>query len=376
MPEGDTIRRLADKITRRFAGERCARCVTRDPRLVGLDLAGRTLVGAEAVGKHLLIRFDDGRTLHAHLRMDGSFDVGRASREPEWRRRVELWMETGRLTAVDVPILEVVPTAHEDAVVGHLGPDLCGAVAPDLDEVLERVVSDPARPIAGALLDQRNVAGFGNVYVVEIPFLFGVSPNQVVGSIDGLEPLLALGAALIRTNAARGPQNTTGRRLTVSDHWIYGRRRRPCPVCAATLDGWEEGESPWGRVSTWCPSCQQMKAQRRADVVRARRLVALHPARRDPHFPADVRHPEPRGSASSMTSSEGSHFRGTDPRLAGATDDETTEVESNAERMPTDAAAVRESADRADDLELRRTSEDREAGEPSGTTTTGPAAPD
>jgi endonuclease-8 len=104
MPEGDTIRRLADKITQRFAGERCTRCVTRDPRLVGLDLTGRTLLGADAVGKHLLIRFDDGRTLHAHLRMDGSFDVGPASRQPEWRRRVELWMTNGRLTAVDVPV--------------------------------------------------------------------------------------------------------------------------------------------------------------------------------------------------------------------------------------------------------------------------------
>jgi endonuclease-8 len=305
--------------------------------------------------------------------MDGSFDVGPASREPQWRRRIELWMETGRLTAVDVPILEVVTTAHEDSVVGHLGPDLCAPVAPDLGEAFDRVTSDAARPIAGALLDQRNVAGFGNVYVVEIPFLFGVSPNQPVGTIDGLESMLALGAALIRTNAARGPQNTTGRRLTVSDHWIYGRRRRPCPVCAATLHGWEEGESPWGRVSTWCPSCQQLKPARRADDVRARRLVALHPARRDPLFPRDVRGSGSRGTAMAMSSGV-QRPDSSDPGAAGATDDETSEVASNAERMPTGAGAVRESAERADDIELRRTSEDREAGEPSGTTTTGPAS--
>ena len=182
MPEGDTIRRLADKITRRFAGERCVRCVTRDPRLVGLDLAGRTLVDAEAVGKHLLIRFDDGRTLHAHLRMDGSFAVGPASQEPEWRRRVELWMETGRLTAVDVPILEIVATAEEHAVVGHLGPDLCGPARAGSRRGARagRPRTPPSRS-RRALLDQRNVAGFGNVYAVEIPFLFGVSPNQPVG---------------------------------------------------------------------------------------------------------------------------------------------------------------------------------------------------
>jgi endonuclease-8 len=259
--------------------------VTRDPRLVGLDLAGTTLVDADAVGKHLLVRFDDGRTLHAHLRMDGSFTVGPASQESEWHRRVELWLETGRLTAVDVPILEILATAAEQNVVGHLGPDLCGPAEPDLGEALERLTADPQQPLGGALLDQRNLAGFGNVYAVEIPFLFGVSPNQSVGAISGLDALLAIGAALIRTNAERGPQNTTGRKLANSDHWIYGRRRRPCPLCATPLDGWEDGESPWGRVSTWCPACQRVQPEREADVTRARKLLALHPARRSPLWP-------------------------------------------------------------------------------------------
>ena len=113
----------------------CERCVTRDPRLVGVDLTGAVLREADAHGKHLLIRFDDGRTLHAHLRMDGSLRVGPAATEPEWRRRVELWMEDGRLTGLDVPVLGVVPTADEERIVGHLGPDLCGPEQPDLDEV-------------------------------------------------------------------------------------------------------------------------------------------------------------------------------------------------------------------------------------------------
>ena len=108
MPEGDTIRRLAERINRRFAGERCERSVTRDPRLVHVDFAGTVLREADAHGKHLLIRFDDGRTLFAHLRMDGSFTVGPAATESAWRRRVELWMETGRLTGIDVPVLGIV----------------------------------------------------------------------------------------------------------------------------------------------------------------------------------------------------------------------------------------------------------------------------
>src|SRR3954454_10038564 len=285
MPEGDTIRRLADKIGRRFVGERCVRCVTRDPRLVGVDLAGAKVVSADANGKHLFIRFDNGRTLHSHLLMTGSWKVGPAATEPEWRRRIELWMETGRLTGVDLPIVELLPTADEARVVGHLGPDLCGAEQPDVSDIAERLRRAPLMPVATALLDQRNVAGFGNVYAIEVPFIGSVSPNQLVGSISQLADLVGRGAAMIRTNAERGPQNTTGRRLNSDDHWIYGKRGRACPLCGSTLEGWDERDSPWGRVSVWCPECQRVEDTRAVDVARITKLLALHPARRQPAFP-------------------------------------------------------------------------------------------
>src|SRR4029079_11687526 len=153
MREGDTIRRLAERIDRRFAGQRVARCVTRDPRLVGVDLTGTVLQGADAHGKHLLIRFDDGRTLHAHLRMDGSWRVGPAATEPEWRRRIELWLEDGRLTGLDLLVVGVLRTDREDSVVGHLGPALCGPEPPDLGAALDRLSEVPDRPLAAALLD-------------------------------------------------------------------------------------------------------------------------------------------------------------------------------------------------------------------------------
>ena len=98
-------------------------------------------------------------------------------------------MEDGRLTGLDVPMLGVVPTADEDRIVGHLGPDLCGPVPPDLDEVTDRLRREPDEPLAAALLDQRNVAGFGNLYAVELPFIVGVSPNQPVGGVGALEAL-------------------------------------------------------------------------------------------------------------------------------------------------------------------------------------------
>ncbi|MEK7423080.1 MAG: DNA-formamidopyrimidine glycosylase family protein [Actinomycetota bacterium] len=285
MAEGDTIRRLADRITARFGGQRCMRCVTRDPRLSGVDFTGSVLVAAEAVGKHLLIRFADGRTLHSHLLMSGSWRVGAAAREPEWRRRVELWMEDGRLTGLDLPLVGMVRTELEGQIVGHLGPDLCSAVAPDVVVVTMRLQRDRDAPLGGALLDQRNVAGFGNVYAVELPFIVGVSPFQPVGTISDLDGLIRIGTPMIRLHARLGPRNTTGRRLATADHFVYGRRGRACPFCATILDGCDDRTSPWQRTSVWCPGCQRIEPTRTVDLGRARRLLALHPVRRDPMFP-------------------------------------------------------------------------------------------
>jgi endonuclease-8 len=287
MPEGDTIRRLADRIAARFVGQRCTRCVTRDPRLVGLDLTGDVLREADAVGKHLFLRFEaeDGRrrSVHAHLLMDGRFVVGPASTEHEWRRRLELWFDDGRLTGLDVPLLGVVPTDREHELTDHLGPDLCGPRAPDPVMVAARLQRDPDLPLAAALLDQRNAAGFGNVYAVELPFVVGVSPNQPVGAIVGLDGLLAIGIPMIRQHATKGPRNTTGRRLATADHFVYGRQS--CPLCATPLRHWTDRDSPWGRISSWCPACQRVEDPRTVDLARARKLLALHPVRKDPMFP-------------------------------------------------------------------------------------------
>jgi len=276
MPEGDTIRRLANRIQATFAGQVVGRSVMRDPRLIGIDLAGHTLLDADAYGKHLFVRFDDGRSLHAHLLMDGRFTVGPASREPEWKRRLELWLASGRLTAEQVPLLGFIATPDEHEIIDHLGPDLCAVAGPpDVDEVVARLQRDSFAPLTGALLDQRNVAGFGNVYVTELPFICGVSPFRPVGEVGDLDRLVALGTAMIRVNAERGPQNTTGRRLDTPAHFVYAKARRPCPVCGSRLEYRDGDHTPWQRSITWCPSCQSGDA---VDDARLRRLVALHPA--------------------------------------------------------------------------------------------------
>ena len=286
MPEGDTLRRLADKITERFAGDRVERSTMRDPRLVGVDLVGSTLVDADAYGKHLFVRFDDGRTLHAHLLMTGSFAVGRRSREPEWKRRVELSLTRGMLVGEAVPVLEIVPTRDEHTITDQLGPDLCRpGDPPDLDEVVARLFGAPIEPLTGALLSQRNVAGFGNVYVNDVPFITGISPFQPIGTIDGLADIVAVGTALIRVNARLGPQNTVGRRLGTDARWVHGVGRRPCPVCGDRLRYRSERETPWRRSVTWCPTCQPERDRARYDHGRVKRLIALHPAVREPYFP-------------------------------------------------------------------------------------------
>lgn len=286
MPEGDTLRRLATAITERFAGDRVERSTMRDPRLVGVDLVGRTLIDADAYGKHLFVRFDDGRSLHAHLLMTGSFAVGRPSREPEWKRRVDLVLHRGPLVGESVPVLEMLPTNDEQTVTDHLGPDLCNPVGPpDASEIAARMSTSPGDPLTGSMLDQRNVAGFGNIYANDVPFIAGVSPFQPVGTIDGLADLIAVGTALIRVNARLGPQNTVGRRLGTDARWMHGTGRRPCPVCGDRLRYGSERETPWRRSITWCPSCQPDRDRAVIDDGRVERLIALHPAVKEPYFP-------------------------------------------------------------------------------------------
>lgn len=286
MPEGDTVRRLATRITERFAGDRVERSVLRDPRLVGVGLVGRTLVDADSYGKHLFVRFDDGRTLHAHLLMTGSFAVGRPSPEPEWKRRVDLSLGRGPLVGESVPILGMIATREEHTITDPLGPDLCGASGPpDPAEIAARLLAAPGQPLAAAMLDQRCVAGFGNVYVNDVPFIVGVSPFQPVGAVDGLTDLVAIGTALIRVNARLGPQNTVGRRLHTDARWMHGTGRRPCPVCGERLRYRGERQTPWGRSITWCPECQPDQDVAVIDLARVERLIALHPATREPYFP-------------------------------------------------------------------------------------------
>ena len=216
-------------------------------------------------GKHLLTRFSGGTTLHTHLRMDGEWTVVREGRrlprrlEPE----VRVLLETDGPTAyaLRMPVVEVLPTAREADVVGHLGPDLLGD---DWDpvEAVRRLSADPARPLAAALLDQRNLAGIGNLWANELCFLRGRSPWTPVGEVD-LPPLVDLAHRMLRfsvsgaTTGRPTAQVTTGDPRPGRNHWVAGRAGRPCLRCGTIVevDAGVPGDA--GRRRTWwCPRCQ------------------------------------------------------------------------------------------------------------------------
>lgn len=176
MPEGDTVWLTTHRLHAALAGHSLVRADLRVPKLATVDLVGRRVLEVVPRGKHLMMRLEDGLTLHSHLQMDGSWHLYAPGER--WRggpsHQVRAILETAGRVAVGyrLPVLELLPTTGEGDVVGHLGPDLLG---PDWDpaRALERLAADPDRPVGEALLDQRNLAGIGNVYVAELCFLRG-----------------------------------------------------------------------------------------------------------------------------------------------------------------------------------------------------------
>src|ERR1022692_811664 len=266
MPEGDVVWRVSRELDAALAGRVLTRSDFRVPRFATTNLTGRRAHEATARGKHLLIRVEGGVTVHTHLRMDGSWRIWPASRYPPRDHRVRLvlaneaWQAVGYLLGV----VEVLPTAREERVVGHLGPDLLG---PDWDaaEAVRRLRAAPDRPAGEALLDQSNLAGIGNLYKAEVLFLRGISPWQPVGTVDDLEALVELARRLLEANKEHAGQVTTGNPARGLQTWVYGRAGRSCRRCGTRVlaDGYDgRGTPAQERVTFWCPSCQPAVASR------------------------------------------------------------------------------------------------------------------
>ncbi|GGM08741.1 putative endonuclease 8 2 [Streptomyces fumigatiscleroticus] len=259
MPEGDTVWQATRRLHGALAGKVLTRSDLRVPRFATADLTGRTVLDVTPRGKHLLTRIEGGLTLHSHLRMDGAWKIYTPGQR--WTggpgHQIRAILGTADRTAVGyrLPVLELLRTAEEDRAVGHLGPDLLGPDW-DPDRALANLLRDPARPLGEALLDQRNLAGIGNVFKCEICFLLGVTPWLPIGELPAERAALLPGLSqkLLEANRDRPVRNTTG--LRGKDLFVYGRASRPCRRCRTPVRLADQGDGSRERPTYWCPVCQ------------------------------------------------------------------------------------------------------------------------
>ncbi|GAB3595412.1 DNA-formamidopyrimidine glycosylase family protein [Microbacterium tumbae] len=257
MPEGDTVHRTARRLDEALAGRTATRFGLRVPRAATADLTGEPIRGCTARGKHLLLRIGE-HTLHSHLRMDGAWFLyrpGERWRHPAFTVRAIVGTAAWDAVGVDIAEIQLIPTGEEALLLGHLGPD---PLAEDWDavEAARRLSADP-RSIHVALLDQRNVAGFGNEYAAELLFLRGILPTTPAADVDAAA-LLGLGARTIRANRDRPDRTFTGVALRGRTDWVYGRTGHPCRRCGTTILRGKQGADPTReRITFWCPRCQR-----------------------------------------------------------------------------------------------------------------------
>ncbi|MGJ9425649.1 DNA-formamidopyrimidine glycosylase family protein [Nesterenkonia halotolerans] len=267
MPEGDTVFRQAAVLHAALAGRELISSDFRVPTYATVDLSGRVVERVIARGKHLLMQFGDV-SVQSHLKMEGTWHV--YSRESggrvQWRRpahTARCVLRTAEHEAVGFSLgeLHVLSPAEEEDKLAHLGPDLLG---PDWDaaEVARRLLAAPQRSIGVALLDQRNLAGVGNVFRSEICFLAGVLPSRPVAEVPDLGRIIQLSEKLLQVNRLRARRCTTGSPTAGPPYWVYGRGGKPCMRCGTRLRRGELGEAELrkaavpDRVIYFCPSCQ------------------------------------------------------------------------------------------------------------------------
>jgi len=265
MPEGDTIFRTAEVLRAALVGRRitAARAQPRPGlrRVPDLSrLAGTTVTTVEARGKHLLIGFDNGLTLRSHLRMSGSwhrYRPGEAWRRPMHQASAILETPESVAVAFNTPVVELLTDAdlRRSVPLTTLGPDLLARDF-DADEALRRLRDRNDEQLGNALLDQRAVAGIGNVIKSEVAFLEGLDPWTPVSTLtdDELRAALATARRILRENTRGGARVTTGNRGRGQELWVYGRPGRPCRRCGTAIRMDRQGEL--ARLTYWCPRCQ------------------------------------------------------------------------------------------------------------------------
>lgn len=273
MPEGDTIFRAARTLHRALAGRLVTSFESQFPALNRIDedapLTNRTIERVTAIGKHLLMHFSGNLVLRTHMRMNGSWHIYRPGER--WQRsrrdmRIVIATEAFEAVGFNIPVAEF---ASAEALARHtelrrLGPDLLAETFLTGD-ALTRIRDRPAMPIGDAILNQRVVAGVGNVYKSEVLFMCGVNPFTPVREIadEVLSNIIETAKRVLRANVSEelapmttdsGLRRTTGRASPRERLWVYGRARLPCRRCGTPVRVRKQGLD--ARLTYWCPACQ------------------------------------------------------------------------------------------------------------------------
>jgi endonuclease VIII len=258
VPEGDTIHHAARRIRAVLLDRVPDEIRTPNPRHRAdrwpERLQGRAVRGVDAHGKHLFVRFDGELTLHSHLRMTGAWGVHReGTRWKRAARRAWLVIRAGEWSVVefDGPVLELMRESRTrfDRRLAALGPDIVGERF-DGDAFLARLrAQDPARALGDALLDQRVVAGIGNVWKSESCFAARVSPWRELARVDDDEALAIAEFAHVQMSRSAAADGFSERPRAV-----YGRTGLPCERCGTPIRGHGQGDD--NRTTYWCPGCQ------------------------------------------------------------------------------------------------------------------------
>jgi endonuclease VIII len=257
MPEGDTIHHAAARIRSVLATWVPEQILTPHPRHAANGwpqrLAGRAVRSVDAHGKHLFVRFEGDLTLHSHLRMTGAWGVYREG-EPWKRAARRAWLvlrcRGWDVVEFDGPVLELMTESRMrlDRRLATLGQDVLGESF-DIERFLSRLrADDPGRPIGDALLDQRTVAGIGNLWKAETCFAVGIDPWRPLAEVSDEEAV-----ALLRF--ARGRMRRSARDgFSARPRAVYKRPGLPCTRCGSLIRQRGQGEN--NRLTFWCPTCQ------------------------------------------------------------------------------------------------------------------------
>ena len=260
MPEGDTVWRTADRLSRALAGARITLCDLRFPEIATVDLRGAVTTEVVSVGKHLLHRVDSGLTIHSHLQMEGQWRVERPAEAARWLRRADLRAAVGSDTwtvlGLRLGLLEVFPTSHEPQVVGHLGPDVLGPTW-DADRAVAHL-AESGTHIGAALLDQRVLAGVGTMWASECLFIERLEPwsPTVELELSVLRALVDRIHTLMTQSRLHAVQSSTGSRRKGEEHYVHARSGRPCRRCGDTIRVAMIGPAGRERTMFYCPTCQ------------------------------------------------------------------------------------------------------------------------